>query len=456
MSAARTKRCMCGRVFPAAFLVCLMVAGTRADDWPQYNGSSGDRASNETIGTITWSQGSPPTPFWRIATTNGFSSFSVADGRAFTLVSRVHTDGYLREFCVAYAASTGVELWTSPPLARASYDSGGDTAGGGDGPRSTPTCDAYRVYVLDCGLNLYCFDVKTGAVLWSKDIVSDFGGRPINWQNAASPLLEGELVVLGGGGSGRSFLAFNRTDGALVWQTNVNERMTHASPVAATIHGVRQIIFFTQSGLVAVSADTGVELWRYGFPYSTSTGASPVVCGDLVYCSAGYGVGAGVCQVNMNGPDFEAVQVWRKPGELQNHWSTPVYYGGYVYGLYGYGAWDSAALKCVEAATGNEAWSQPGFGQGNLMRVGDKLVVLGTDGNVVVVEATRTAYMEIARADMLDGKCWSSPILSDNRIYARSTTEGVCFEFSTLPQPTPTPTPTEPTSAARFLHDAYE
>jgi hypothetical protein len=58
-------------------------------------------------------------------------------------------------------------------------------------------------------------------------------------------------------------------------------------------------------------------------------------------------------------------------------------------------------------------WSKPNFGQGNLMLVGDKLVVLGVAGDIAVVEATPTAYTEIARADMLDGKCWSSPILSD-------------------------------------------
>jgi hypothetical protein len=88
------------------------------------------------------------------------------------------------------------------------------------------------------------------------------------------------------------------------------------------------------------------------------------------------------------------------------------------------------------------------------MRVGDKLVVLADYGDIAVVDATNAGYTEVARADMLDGKCWSSPVLSDNRIYARSTTEGVCFELSTL-APTPTPTPTVAASA-KFIHDRYE
>jgi len=416
-------------VFIHAFL---LVASTRADNWLQYNGNAGNRTSNETIGTIPWSKAAPPTPYWKIPTPNGFSSFSVADGKAFTLISRVHTDAVKREFCVAFDTASGAELWAAPMVRADPYDSGGDTAGGGDGPRSTPTCDGERVYVLDRNLNLYCFNDENGAVVWKKNIVADYGGRNISWQNAASPLLEGELVVMAGGGSGRSFLAFNRTDGALVWKTDVNEKMTHASPVAATIHGVRQIIFYTQSGLVAVSADKGEELWRYYIAYSTSAGASPVVSGSYIYHSAGYGVGAGVCRIDKIDQNFEAVEVWRKQGELENHWSTPVCYNGYLYGLYGYGMYESAPLKCVELATGTEMWSKPNFGQGNLMLVGNKLVVLGVAGDIAVVEATPTAYTEIARADVLEGKCWSSPILSDNRLYARSSEEGICFALSSV------------------------
>ncbi|MFC1600932.1 PQQ-binding-like beta-propeller repeat protein [Candidatus Sumerlaeota bacterium] len=460
MSIARTQGRIRGRLLLAAFLACLMVAGARADDWRQYNGNSGDRTSTETIGTITWSQASPPTPIWEITTANGFSSFSVADGKAFTLESRLHT-GVLHEFCVAYRASDGEQLWASPLTGAGPYDGGGDEGGGGDGPRSTPTCDGERVYVLDCRLNLYCFNDETGAEDWSKNIVADYGGRNISWQNAASPLLAGELVVLAGGGATQSFLAFNRTNGALAWATNVDQRMTHASPVAATIHDVPQIIFFARSGLFAVRASDGIELWRQAFPYSTSTAASPVVCGNYVYCSAGYNVGAGLYEITKPGATFIPVQIWRKPNQLENQWMTPVFYNGYVYGLYGQKDYGTAPLMCVEMITGDVEWSQPGFGMGNLMRVGDKLVVLAENGNVVIVEATPTAYTEITRADMLAGKCWSSPVLSDNRIYARSTTNGVCFELSNLVSPPtitaqPDDATTNPAQTAIFRIEALD
>src|SRR6185295_6385878 len=98
----------------------------------------------------------------------------------------------------------------------------------------------------------------------------------------------------------------------------------------ATIHGVRQVIFITQSGLVAVKPLTGEVLWRQPVRYSTSTAASPVVGGNIVYCSSGYGVGAGAYKIFKDGETFSSKELWRVNGnKLANHWSTPVYKDGY-------------------------------------------------------------------------------------------------------------------------------
>ncbi|MBN1866067.1 PQQ-like beta-propeller repeat protein [Candidatus Sumerlaeota bacterium] len=460
MGSLRSRGFTPGRLLAVAFVVCLPMAEARANDWFQYNGNLGDRASTETIGTIDWSVSSPPLPDWEIPITNGFSSFSVVDGKMYTTVSRVHTDMVTREFCVAYDAASGTELWAMP-MSPASYASGATALGEQDGPRSTPTCDGERVYVLDNDLRLYCFDVGDGHVVWSKNIMTEYSGRTIGYDCAASPLLEGESVVVPGGGNGQGFLAFNRTDGVLAWASNVNEYMTQASPVAATIHGVRQIVFLVQHRLISVNAATGVELWRYTVGYATAAGASPVVCnGNYVYHSTSYSSGeGGVCRIDWDGANFSAVEIWRTPyPTLSNHWSTAVYYDGYIYGLYGHAGPTTynLPLKCVDLMTGTVMWSHSDsgvgdFGPGGLMRVGDKVVVLAANGNVVVVQATSTAYTEITRADMLDGKCWSSPVLSDNRLYIRSITQGKRFPFSTIATPTPTPAP----SGARLL-DIYE
>ena len=68
--------------------------------------------------------------------------------------------------------------------------------------RSTPTIDGGKVYVYGANLDLYCFDAKSGKQLWAKDIPGDYGGKNISWQNATSPLIDGNLVIVSGGGAG--------------------------------------------------------------------------------------------------------------------------------------------------------------------------------------------------------------------------------------------------------------
>ena len=166
---------------------------------------------------------------------------------------------------MARDAGTGKEGWTAA-LGSAKYDGGGnDGTGdnkGGDGPRSTPTTDGAHVFTMSARLVLQSFDAATGKELWKHDLMAEFSGRNIQWQNAASPLLEGGLLYVAGGGGGSSLIAFNPADGAVVWKA-FDETMTHATPVAATILGQRQVIFFLKSGLLAVEPKTGKELWRY-------------------------------------------------------------------------------------------------------------------------------------------------------------------------------------------------
>jgi outer membrane protein assembly factor BamB len=356
---------------------------------------------------------------------------TVSGGRAYTLVKR-ELDGAQREVCVALDAASGKEVWAAP-LAVAKYDGGGDSGTpdnkGGDGPRSTPSVDGDRVYVLDARLTLACFEAATGRPVWTRDLAKDHGAKNITWQNAASPLIDGSLVFVAGGGPGEALLGIDKRDGRTVWKGQ-DDKMTHATPIAATIHGERQVLFFTQTGLVAVKPASGEVLWRYPFPYRTSTAASPVVAGDIVYCSAGYGVGSGAAKISKEGGKFVAAELWRKPGQLMNHWSTPVNRDGHLYGLFGFKEYGACPLKCVELATGKEVWSQSGFGPGNLILAGDRLVVLGDAGQLVVAEAIPKAYTELGRADLLEGKCWSTPALSDGRVFIRSTKEAVCLDLA--------------------------
>jgi outer membrane protein assembly factor BamB len=277
---------------------------------------------------------------------------------------------------------------------------------------------------------LQCLDEKSGKEIWKHSLIDEYAGHNIHWQSAASPLVEGGLVYAAGGGEGQSLLAFDAKDGHLVWKGQ-DDKITQSTPIATTILGVRQVTFFTQSGLVSVTPKTGDLLWRQSFPFKVATAISPVVSGDIVYCSAAYGVGAGAYKISKSGDTWTAAQLWFEKGNGQaNHWSTPVCVDGYLYGLCGQAAHAKAPLKCIEMATGKVRWSQEGFGMGGCLLVDGHVMVLSDAGDLVLVKATPSEYTEEARSHVLTGKCWNAPAVSNGHVYVRSTKEGVCLDVS--------------------------
>lgn len=405
-----------------------------AGDWAQYRGPNFDGTTSESVSAAWPAAGAPV--LWKRSMNAGFSSFIVSNQRAFTLVSR-EFDGQLRETCLAVDAATGQELWARP-FGEADYDGGGDSGArnnrGGDGARSTPAADGERVYVLTSRMELACLDAATGEPVWSRDLVETNGAQVIHWQNAASPVIDGDFIFVCGGGEGQSLMAIRKQNGAVVWKGESDE-MTHSTPAVGTIHGVRQVIFFTRSGLVSARTEDGEILWRYAFPFRTSSAITPVIGGDIVYCSAGYGVGGGAVRVSPQGAGtrdkFEAKELWRSRGNkyTANHWSTPVYRDGHLYGLFSFKEYGDGPLKCVELASGTVKWEQPGFGPGNCVLAGDTLVVLGDDGQLITADADPAGYRERSRMKLLDGKCWSMPAVASGRVYVRSTVEGACVDL---------------------------
>ncbi|HTA30750.1 MAG TPA: PQQ-binding-like beta-propeller repeat protein, partial [Candidatus Cybelea sp.] len=385
------------------FALTLALAGSvvceaGAGDWSQFRGPNHDGTSPEKILT-SW-PGSGLREIWKTPMTDGFSGITLGDGKAFTLESR-DVNGATEEVCVALDAGTARELW-AVPLGIAKYEGGGEKGtkdnSGGDGPRSTPTYDGGKVYTYSSQMILKSMDAASGRQIWACDLKREHAGNNITWESAASPLIDGDLVYVAAGGPGEALLAFDKNDGHVVWKGQ-DDKMTQSTPVLASILGVRQVIFFTQNGLVSVVPATGAVLWRFPFRYQTSTAISPVVCGDIVYCSAAYGVGTSACKISKSADGFAAEQIWHQPANvLANHWSTPVYSQGYLYGISGQAKFGKAPLVCVEAATGKVVWSHDGFGPGGCTLVDGSVLVLSDAGDLVLVKASPDSYQEVARS----------------------------------------------------------
>jgi outer membrane protein assembly factor BamB len=408
----------CGMLASLLGLACICPGA----DWPQYRGPNHDGTSPECLASV-WS-GSVTTAVWRVTLGQAYSSFVVAQGKAVTQVYRSS-----KETCIALSITNGAELWSRTLETGQNYE-------GYNGPRSTPTIEQDSVYTLTSNLKLFRLNLTTGAVVWSNNLVAAYGASIITWAGAASPLLDGGRIYVNLNTGDRALAAFWATNGALAWRVE-DETMTHSTPVAATLHGTRQIIFATQSGLVAVNATTGAKLWSYAYPggfNGTCLGASPVVSSNVVFISQSYPGNSTAARIDLNGGVWSANYLWDQP--IGMIWMTPVACGGAIYGPTGNNSSTTTPLVCLDLMTGTVLWSYSGFGRGSVARAGDLILGLTEAGRLRLIRPDPSAYTELASFRALTaGDCWNAFAISDGKVYARSTTQGACFDLSLTEAP---------------------
>lgn len=382
----------------------LVAAGAIAADWPQWRGPNRDGISKETGLLKNWPPSGPKVR-WKAPLGPGYSSIAVSQGRVCTMANISEN-----EMAICFDDATGKQLWSV--RLDSAYQSGQ-----GDGPRSTPVIDGNWVYVLGAQGKLYALNAKDGKKIWSHDLKSEYGSEIPGWGTSTTPLVEGDLLLVDiGGKTGHSIGAFNKKSGALVWKTHT-DKQGYSSPIAITVNGGRQFLFFTGTALVSISP-TGSVNWKY--PWRTSyyaNIATPIfIAPDKVFISTAYDTGAAVLKLTgtKEKPSFQ--EVW-KSKISQNHFNSSVLHNNHIYGF------DQAILQCVEVNTGTEKWKKSGFGKGSVILADGHLIVLGERGQLALVEATPSGYKEKAQMQALNGKTWTSPALANGNLYLRDEKE---------------------------------
>jgi outer membrane protein assembly factor BamB len=386
-----------------------------AGDWPQWRGPNRDGVSRETGLLTSWPEKGPK-QLWEGKAGAGYSSLSVAAGRAYCLLQ----DGQ-DEVVVCWNAETGQQLWRFPYPC--DYRNGQ-----GNGPRSTPTIDGDRIYTVGATGILHCLKTSDGAKIWRHDLSQEFSAPIPTWGVSFSPLIEGDLVLTNPGGpNGSSIVACNKLSGDVVWKS-LDDPPAYSSPVAATIHGKRQLLFFTASGLVSVTPEDGALLWRY--PWDTRFAANiatPIVVTHYVFISSDYDKGCALLDVSTSADGTWQARPVYEHNRMRNHFSTSVYYQEHLYGF------DDATLVCMNFRTGKILWKQKDFKKGSLLIADGKLIILGESGTLALAEATPTAYVKISSFQFSRGKCWTVPVLANGRLYVRDEEKIVCLDLKGPP-----------------------
>jgi outer membrane protein assembly factor BamB len=397
----------------AAPRVAAVPAFTHVGDYPQFLGPRRDGTLPDLHLARDFAV-HPPRRLWRQRIGAGWSAFAVAGRLAVTQEQRGN-----EEYVVAYDLATGSPRWSHRDQTRYA------TVIAGVGPRATPTIVDGRVYTMGGTGILNALDLSTGRRLWTHQVVEEAGARLPDWGKSCSPLVAGgRLVVSAGGADGRSLVAYDAGTGTRAWSGG-NDRSSYASPVLATIAGRSQVLMFNQGSVSGHDPETGAVLWEQGFPSEQPNVAQPVpLPRDRVLLSAGYGIGAKLYEIAAKGEGgFEARVVWESP-RLKSKFANMVVHGGFVFGF------DDGVLTCLDPESGERRWKGGRYGHGQILLVGDLLLVQTEEGEVVLVEAAPDAHREIARFRILDGKTWNTPALAGSVLLVRNDQEAAAYELA--------------------------
>lgn len=354
-----------------------LASAARTSDWHRFLGPTDDATSPETHLLHQWpAQG--PAKVWEVTKGDGYTSPAIQGDRLVLF----HAEGG-KEVLECLHPETGQRYWTQgyPMEYRDRY-------GFANGPRSSPVIAGERVLTHGVTSILTCTDLKTGQILWQRDLRAEFHVPQDFFGQGSSPLVLGNKVIINVGGKGRpvpdddsearytaladpglSVGAFDLETGKLLWGVKDAWGASYASPVPATIHGKPVVLVYAggegnpaTGGLLTINPEDGSVYDRHSWraeEYIQATGASPVAIPgqNRVFISTAYPKNRPLGGVMLEFDEqLKSKELWNSK-KFAVHWMNPVYKNGCLYGIHGETE-RQAVLVCYDVATGKENWRE--------------------------------------------------------------------------------------------------
>ncbi len=384
-----------------------------ADDWPGWMGPGLNGVSIEGGWSTNWPEDGLPTA-WSAEIGIGFSSVSVKDG---LLYSMGHIDGNETVWCLN--AETGIEVWSHSYLAKLNanlYEGG---------PGSTPTVHEESVYTLSIDGRLLALDRRSGEVRWERNLSQELQVEMPEWGFDSSALILGDQLIVQGG----RVASFDRLTGEKLWQSE-KHAAGYGSVREFSLDGRSLLASLDCDGLRISNSNDGsqVAFHEWKSPYRTNS-TTPIIVGNSIYISTGYNIGCGLFRFS----EGELKSVYTNKS-MRNHFNNSILLNGYLYGFDGNSNLGRVVtLTCMKFDTGEVMWKERGLGCGSLMIANGKLVILSETGSLVIAEASPDEFKELAKSEILSGRCWTAPVLANGKVYARNASgKLVCVQLPSL------------------------
>lgn len=447
-------------------LVGLISSVVHADDWPQWLGPQRDGVWRET-GILDRFPDGGPKRLWRIPVGLGYAGPAIANGKVFLADRQLaqdaanpdnpfdrsrKVDGTERLLCLD--AATGKELWKYeyPCTYQISYAAG---------PRCTPTVNDGRVYMLGAMGDLTCLDEVRGTLLWSKNLIKDFAAQVPVWGFACHPLVDGDKLILVGGGREQLVLALDKKTGQTLWTSQTCEGdFGYSPPMIYEFGGRRQLIVWHAQAVVGLDPETGKRIWSIPFAVKAAlTAPTARKVGDRLFVTSFYN---GSMMLKVGGDraevDWKSDAKGERPNQtkdLSSIMTTPFIDESIIYGVDSYGElrgldlsgkrlWMTmqatrGALTPKRIAAQAEPADSERWACAFLVKCGDRFFLFNEQGDLIIARLTATGYDEQSRAHLIDPintmarsrkVVWTHPAYADRKIFVRNDAEAVCFDLA--------------------------
>lgn len=405
--------------------------GKAANDWPQWRGPDRNGISSDTGLLKDWEAKTPKLLWTGTGVGEGFASVAVVDGRIYTTGTMA---GGQAVTCVS--AADGKTIWQTKISSEVPRD------GGYPGCRCTPSIDGDRVYAISSDGKIACLKLAGGGLVWSRDFKADWGGRAPNWGFSESPLVDGDRVLCTPGGPEAMVVALNKMTGKDIWRAKTQiagekgrgEGAGYSSIVISNACGIKQYVQLVSRGVIGVRASDGEFLWGYnGVANQTANIPTPLISGDYVFTSTGYGTGSALLKLVKKGRGVDCEEQYFLNGNTaQNHHGQMILKDGHVYMGHGH---KNGYPMCIEMESGKIVWSSkqrgPGSASAAITLADDHLVFRYESGEVALIEATPQEYRLKGsfQPDYVSGKpAWSHPVIIGGKMYLRDQDKLMCYD----------------------------
>jgi outer membrane protein assembly factor BamB len=390
-----------------AALVLLFAAGDAGAEWTKWGGPTGDFHAKADV-PDEWSE-SLPKLVWKRDLGDGESSILV-DGETLYTVYRDAKS----EVVVALESKTGKTLWEhryEAPIPESLY------VQHGNGPHATSVVAGGRLCALGITGKLHCLDKKSGAVIWSHDLIADYDGKPPACGYGGSPLVhEDTLIVQAGGKEGHGVMAFKLDDGKVAWKSQ-DGGAGYAAATLIEAGDEQQLIVFMGEQVVGLDPDNGMLMWKHAHKTQYGVNASTPLYGEdgILFISSAYDNGSRGLRLT---GDAGVKELWHQ-NKMQLHFTNAIRIGNTIYGTSG--DFGPVFLTAVDALSGEIVWQKRDIiGKASMLLVGDdRLLMLDEKGKLVLASVSREDVNVLAERQLFEGRSWAPPTLVGSSLYAR-------------------------------------